>query len=75
MFINTLGISDKWITTISKKIYSHEVTCVDLYDKRGNHATRPNKILDEIKDSLRAHIISEISLVDSHYVWARSNKK
>ncbi|KAJ8953298.1 hypothetical protein NQ314_007377 [Rhamnusium bicolor] len=52
MFIDTLAISDKWITTICKKMDSHETSCIYLNDRCGHHVLRPNKIPDELKDTM-----------------------
>lgn len=74
MFLNTLDITDKWITTIYKKSDMQESHCFVLDDRRGRHENRPNKISEDIKQTVRLHI-SQIPLVSSHYVRARSEKK
>ncbi|CAG9787842.1 unnamed protein product [Diatraea saccharalis] len=43
-------------------------------DKRGRNGTRKNAIPDQVKESIRYHI-SQMPLVDSHYVRSRTSKK
>ncbi|KAG5862334.1 hypothetical protein JTB14_018896 [Gonioctena quinquepunctata] len=74
MFFDTLDITDKWVGTIYHKIDKQELQCVSLDDQRGHHVNRPNKVSDVIKQSVRIHI-SQIPVVDSHYVRARSAKQ
>ncbi|KAG5891840.1 hypothetical protein JTB14_030146 [Gonioctena quinquepunctata] len=74
MFFDTLDITDKWVGTIYHKIDKQESQCVSLNDQRGHHVNRPNKVSDVIEQSVRIHI-SQIPVVDSHYVRARSAKQ
>lgn len=72
MFLNTFSISDMWVQTLFKKI-NNSATGTILNDIRGNRL-RKNVIPDHIKQSIRNHI-SEMPLVDSHYVRSRSSKQ
>ncbi|CAH1163388.1 unnamed protein product [Phaedon cochleariae] len=74
MFIDSLDITDKWVTTIYKKMDMHESNCVELDDRRGRHANRANKVREEIKETVRNHIL-QVPFVESHYVRARTKKQ
>ncbi|KAL4704116.1 hypothetical protein ACJJTC_001043 [Scirpophaga incertulas] len=73
MFLNTFSISDMWLQTLFKKI-DRAATGFISTDKRGNHDTRKNAIAVIVKDSVRNHI-SQMPLIDSHYVRSRTSKK
>ncbi|CAG4990798.1 unnamed protein product [Parnassius apollo] len=45
-----------------------------INDKRGIHGTRKNAVPDQVKQSVRDHI-SQMPLVDSHYVRNRTSKE
>lgn len=70
MFLNTLGISETWVTTALSKIRG--LTTL-LADQRGKHNNRPERIKEVIKDSVRNHIIM-FPVVPSHYVRKDSKK-
>lgn len=72
MFLNTFSITDMWIQTLFKKM-SNSGTGTISNDIRGNRS-RKNIIPEQIKQSIRNHI-SEMPLVDSHYVRSRSSKQ
>ncbi|VEN39635.1 unnamed protein product, partial [Callosobruchus maculatus] len=73
MFINTLGITDMWVTTALKKVDASEVGTVTP-DKRGVHNNRPNKISNDVKMSIKQHI-EMFPTVESHYCRARTTKR
>ncbi|CAG5016548.1 unnamed protein product [Parnassius apollo] len=73
MFLNTLSISDMWLQTLFKKI-DKSATGTIINDKRGRHGTRKNAVPDQVKQSVRDHI-SQMPLVDSHYVRNRTCKQ
>lgn len=71
MFLNTLGISEQWITTALSKVNGGGTLTGDL---RGLHTSRPNKLNPEINESVIMHIKS-FPLVRSHYVRERTDKE
>lgn len=70
MFLNTLGVSETWVTTALKKIKGSSTI---IADQRGKHNNRPEKIKETIKDSVRNHI-KLFPAVPSHYVRKNSHK-
>lgn len=62
MFVDTLVISDSWIKTA----LSCEAAGVTAQDMRGRHGNRGNKVSNQIKESVRAHI-DLIPKIESHY--------
>lgn len=58
--------------TLFKKIDKSTGTISN--DRRGCHSTRQNAVPDLVKQSVRNHI-SQMPLVDSHYVRNRSYKQ
>lgn len=70
MFLNTHGISEQWVTTALSKIGK---TGSLEEDRRGKHSTRPNKIDEDITNSIRQHI-QLFPLVPSHYTRKKSTK-
>lgn len=70
MFLNTLNISETWVTTaLAKMQYSGTVNS----DERGKHKNRPATIKKEIKDTVRNHI-KMFPTVPSHYTRKDSQK-
>lgn len=70
MFLNTLGISETWMTfPLSKMKGSSTITA----DQRGKHDNRPERIKEAIKDSVRNHI-KMFPMVPSHYMRKDSKK-
>lgn len=70
MFLNTLSISETFVTTALKKV--REGGSLES-DMRGKHNTRPNKVDVDVKQSVRGHI-KMFPLVPSHYIRKDSNK-
>lgn len=71
MFLNTLGVSEMYVTTTLKKLSSgNNITIIS--DQRGRHTNRANRIDPEVKESVREHI-KLFPLVPSHYI--RKNSK
>lgn len=68
-FINTLGISDRVIRTIIKKIQSGYLEI----DKRGKHNNHPT-VDTNIQTDIMNHIES-IPRIDSHYLRAQTTKQ
>ena len=52
-FVSTLNTSDQMVQTALKK---QEVPGVCSEDRRGKHCTRPGKISENMKDTVREHI-------------------
>ncbi|XP_073948647.1 uncharacterized protein [Choristoneura fumiferana] len=71
-FLNTFDISDMWLTTMFKKLDINDVN-IAFKDMRGKHTNRPNKVSEEIKESVRTHIRS-IPTKESHYVRKKTSK-
>lgn len=71
MFLNTLNISESWLTTALAKMQSSGAV---ISDERGKHKNRPATIKQEIKDSVRNHI-KMFPTVPSHYTRKDSQKK
>lgn len=69
MFVDTLVISDSWIKTA----LSGEAAGVAAQDMRGRHGNRGNKVSDQIKESVRAHI-NLIPKIESHYTRERTKR-
>ena len=69
-FLNTLGISDKMISTAHKNQTAIGI-CAD--DQRGKHGNRPNKIAHERLNNVRQHI-SSFQVVESHYCRKDSDR-
>ena len=70
LFLNTLGISDKMVTTVYKKINNIGM-CMD--DSRGKFPNRPNETSEIQKMYARKHINS-FETVESHYCRKDSAK-
>lgn len=69
-FLNTLGISQTFVSTALSKKDSGGVV---KSDKRGRKMP-PNKIPAEIKDNIRNHIL-KFPTIESHYSRERSSKR
>ena len=52
-FLDTLSISDKMVSTVYKKQTVEGVA----KEKRGKHNSRPNKVVEDVKQRVRNHII------------------
>lgn len=71
MFLKTLSISERVVSTVSQKLM---ISPVIPFDQRGKHYTRPNRIQREVLDCIKEHI-SMFPSVDSHYRRADSQKQ
>lgn len=71
MFLNTLSISDKWITTEFKKYNEGELAALD---KRGLSERHPRQLHPEIKINVIEHI-NLFPRVNSHYIRKDSNRE
>ncbi|KAJ8966184.1 hypothetical protein NQ314_003696 [Rhamnusium bicolor] len=70
MFLNTVGVTDKFVRiSLSKKRDSEVV----LPDNRGRHIPK-NKLPETVRISVISHI-SSFPMYESHYSRARSNRK
>ncbi|CAG9760447.1 unnamed protein product [Ceutorhynchus assimilis] len=70
MFLNTHGISEQWVTTALSTI---EETSMVKEDTRGKHENRPQKLNENLRDSVRDHV-NMFPVVPSHYIRKNSNK-
>ena len=70
MFLNTLGISEQWVTTALSRVTSEGTL---KKDSRGMHTSRANKITQEVIESVKKHI-ELFPVVPSHYVRKKSTK-
>lgn len=71
MFLNTLGISETFVTTALSKIGTGGI--VDM-DRRGKHNVRPNKKSEAAMQNIRTHI-NLFPAVPSHYTRKNSKRK
>lgn len=71
MFLQTLSISEKIVSTVSSKL---ELSPTIEADKRGRHSNRPFRISNEIKECVQEHI-SLFPVVDSHYTRENTKKQ
>lgn len=71
MFLKTLSISEKVVSTVSQKLINSPVIPLD---QRGKHHNRPHRIQREVLDCIKEHI-SMFNSVDSHYRRADSQKQ
>ena len=62
-FLNTLGISDKMVTTVHSKLNDIGIS---MDDRRGKFVNRPNQTSKTAKNYVRQHINS-LETVESHY--------
>jgi len=70
MFLQTLSILEKIVSTVSSKL---ELSPTIEADRRGRHSNRPLRVSNEIKECIKEHI-SLFPVVDSHYT-RENNKK
>lgn len=70
MFLNTISVSDKIISTVSKKLNRSPVI---EHDMRGKHTNRPHVISTTVIDCIKEHI-AMFPTVESHYRRATSQK-
>ncbi|CAG9769804.1 unnamed protein product [Ceutorhynchus assimilis] len=70
IFLNTHGISEQWVTTALSRI---EETSMVKEDTRGKHENRPQKLNENLRDSVRDHV-NMFPVVPSHYIRKNSNK-
>jgi len=63
MFLNTISVSEKVISTVSKKLNTYPVIEHDL---RGKHTNRPHVISASVIDCIKEHI-AMFPTVESHY--------
>lgn len=71
MFLKTLAVSEKVISSIFKKLNKSSVISSD---QRGKHLNRPHVISKEVKNCIEEHI-SMFPVVESHYTRANTQKK
>lgn len=70
MFLNTHGISERWVTTTVSKIRKTESL---EEDRKGKHSARPNRIDENIINITRQHI-QLLPVVPFHYTREQSTK-
>lgn len=71
MFLKTLSISERVVSTVSQKLNKSPVISSD---QRGKHLNRPHTIQREVLDCIKEHI-SMFPVVESHYRRADSQKQ
>ncbi|KAB0803299.1 hypothetical protein PPYR_00269 [Photinus pyralis] len=70
MFLHTLGISERWVSTALSKVKDSGAV---EEDNRGKHQSRPNKINEDVKEIVREHI-KLFPVVPSHYTRKNTQK-
>jgi len=71
MFLKTIGISEKIVNNMGKKL---AISPVLISDQRGTHRNRPHAIPREVTDCIKQHI-SMFPVVDSHYTRQNTQKQ
>lgn len=74
MFLNTLSISEKTVRTLFNKQSNVNENDHKITDLRGRHRNCPNKLGDNILNSVKDHI-NALAPVDAHYGRKYSTKK
>lgn len=70
MFLETLNVSETWITTALRKLKDGGSL---EEDKRGKHTNRPHKLSPELIDNVKNHI-NQFPVVPSHYTRKNTMK-
>lgn len=71
MFLKIIGISEKIVNNMGKKL---AISPVLISDQRGTHRNRPHAIPKEVTDCIKQHI-SIFPVVDSHYTRQNTQKQ
>lgn len=71
MFLKTIGISEKILNNMGKKL---AISPVLISGQRGTHRNRPHEIPREVTDCIKQHI-SMFPVVDSHYTRQNTRKQ
>lgn len=71
MFLKTIGISEKIVNNMGKKL---AISPILISDQRGTHRNRPHAIPREVTDCIKQHI-SMFPVVDSHYTRQNTQKQ